>query len=190
MGDEQLKRERPRSLARGSRWRGPGAEFTLTLTLMLFGSGCSFFIVKANPDWKTNLDRPPCTPTYAPAIVDTLLFLPPVFLASADLGKSASAFNGSSFDRPTSIGIDLLVATFFAASAAYGYVGASVCEDAIAHQRDARRARLLRLQKNLLLDDARGSDGGDFPTAAAEAKAFGDAARAASPSPAQPVPPK
>lgn len=155
------------------------------------GSGCSFLIVKANPEWKTDLDRPPNgPPSHAPAIVDALLFLTPVYLAGADLGKNASAFNGSSFDRPTSIGIDVLVATVFAASAAYGYFGASVCEDAIAHQRDARRARLLRLQKNLLREDALGSDGRDFPAAAAQAKAFGEAARAASPSPAQPVPSK
>jgi hypothetical protein len=196
LGDERPEGERPRSPARGFRGRGPRAAFALALAL--FGSGCSFFIVNQHPDWKTDLDRPPnCTASYAPAVLDAVLFLSPVGLAAADLGKSASAFNGSSFNRPTSIGIDLLVATLFAASAAYGYVGASVCEDAIAHQqdaiaheRDAQRARLLRFQENLLRDDARDSDDGDSAAAAAQAKAFGEAARAASPSSARPVSPK
>jgi hypothetical protein len=149
------------------------------------------FVVKAHPDWKTDLDRPPqCTTSYLPAILDTVLLLPPLYLAHADFGKSDANFGAADLDRPTSIGLDLLVATAFAASAVYGYSEIPACEDAIAHQRDARRARLVRLQKGLLHDDASGSDGGDSATAAAQAKAFGEAARAASPSPAQPVPSK
>jgi hypothetical protein len=167
----------------------------LAFTLALFASGCSLFVVKAHPDWKTDLDQPPkCTTSYLPAILDTVLLLPPLYLAHADFGKSDASFGPADLNRPTSIGLDLLVATAFAASAVYGYSEIPVCEDAIAHQRDARqeaqRVRLFRLQKELLRDDARGSDGGDAPTAAAQAKAFGEAARAASPSPAQPAPPK
>lgn len=178
--------------------RTPGRRLVLVLAFagaLFGGTGCSFIVVEATPDWKSAPDRPPdCTASYLPAIVDGVLLLLPISLAAADLNKpdadfggASLTFSGASLNRSTSIGFDLLAATAFTASAIYGYFGASACDQAIAHQREAWQERMLRQREAAIRDAVSGSDD-TGAAAAAQAKAFGDAARAASPGPAKPAP--
>jgi hypothetical protein len=187
-----------------SRMVDEGRRFGLCLALFAvtyWASGCSFLFVKVPPtspkDREGDLD---CTTSYVPPVLDSVLLVGGAYRTASALGKSNADYKDSVLSRPADIGLGLALTTLEVASALYGYLAVGGCHEAIdklredrARQNDAWRQRVLRSHGQLPVatppaPDADADADTDIHAAtAAQAKAFGEAARAASRTPARPT---
>lgn len=111
--------------------RRPGSSALVTAAMAFtFANGCSIALVTSRRASQPSEGVGGCTTQYTGPILDSLLFIPPAVVAGGAIGQSSDG--GAAIPRSAQIGIGLLGAFIFAASAVYGYHAVGDCRDAYA----------------------------------------------------------
>ncbi|HEY4393234.1 MAG TPA: hypothetical protein VGP64_04195 [Polyangia bacterium] len=108
---------------RGAR---PSALLAGLLAASTLAAGCSIALVTSRRASPPSEGVRGCTTEYTAPILDSLLFVPSVAVAGLGLA------GGADVPRSFGIGVGLVGAVVFAASAVYGYGAVSDCRDAYA----------------------------------------------------------
>lgn len=178
-------------MVRGNRW-GSGVaarvSFGFALIIATFvGNGCSLlFSARPLPSKVDRDGRLDCSESYGLPAVDWVIVGLEAFRTSLAIRANDADYRGSVLSRPSDIGIGIGLMALFAASSVYGYGVTNECQVALERQNavldrehEASRQRL-RLMMRSAAQEASAPPEDEAAERAAQAKAFGEAARAAS----------